>query len=533
MTVVSPHIDRAMKRVILLIYFFLVLAMAVATLVEQALGTSFAIEYIYHSPVFILLWGLLAVLTIFVFYKYRMWERTFVWMLHLSFIVILIGAGVSFLTSRKGQLHLRIGASTFRYMEQETHLMKDLPFVLKLDTFQIEYHPKTDLPTDYVSWVTCLSKEEKKTFSDRISMNRILTYQGYRFYLSSYDDDRRGSLFMVNYDPWGTPITYLGYFLFSISMLGILWNHRGDYRKLFHRPSSRRIMMLGILCFTGTLSYASSFVPLIQKEMVSFYHSIPFTEILLTFDLVCGFVSLIVMLVRILKKDHSFGYSFTLLLSLSLFLHLAVYLFRWYVGGHIPLGNGYETMLFLAVCVQLLVFGLRKWFPLVAPLGFFLAGFSLLVPIMMEMDTQISPLTPVLSSSWLCVHVSFVMVAYAFFCIMALNALLGLFLFRESRRLMLFGRLLLYPAMFFLGTGIFLGAMWANVSWGRYWAWDPKEVWALITFMVYGVAFHAESLPWFNRPRFFHLYILLAFLTLLMTYLGVNYLLGGMHSYLN
>lgn len=507
--------------------------MAVATLVEHLLGTSFAIEHIYHSPVFILMWGMLAVLAIFVLYKFRIWERVFVCGLHLSFIVILIGAGTSFFTSRKGQLHLRTGTSSFRYMEQETQLMKDLPFVLRLDTFGIEYHPHTDQPTDYICKVTCFSEKGKTDFSGRISMNRILRYQGYRFYLSSYDDDRRGSLFIVNYDPWGTPITYLGYFLFSISMLGILWSRRGDYRKLLHGSASRRMMMLGILCFSGTLSYASPFASSVPNELVSFYHDIPFTEILLIFDLACGIVSLTFILVRFLKKGVGLGRSFTWVLSLSLILHLAIYLFRWYIGGHIPLGNGYETMLFLAVCVQLLALGLRRWFPFAIPFGFFLAGFSQLVPIMMQMDTQIAPLAPVLASTWLCVHVSFVMVAYAFFGIMALNALLGLCMFRESGRLMLFGRLLLYPAMFFLGTGIFLGAMWANVSWGRYWAWDPKEVWALITFMVYGVAFHVESLPWLNRPRFFHLYILLAFFALLMTYLGVNYLLGGMHSYLN
>lgn len=96
---------------------------------------------------------------------------------------------------------------------------------------------------------------------------------------------------------------------------------------------------------------------------------------------------------------------------------------------------------------------------------------------------------------------------------------------------MLFSRLLLYPAVFFLGVGIFIGAVWANVSWGRYWAWDPKEVWALITFMVYALPFHADSLHYFRRSKFFHLYMLLAFLTVLMTYFGVNYFLGGMHSY--
>ena len=92
-------------------------------------------------------------------------------------------------------------------------------------------------------------------------------------------------------------------------------------------------------------------------------------------------------------------------------------------------------------------------------------------------------------------------------------------------------RLMLYPAVLLLAIGIFLGAVWANVSWGTYWSWDPKEVWALVTMIVYGIAFHRNSLPWLRRPLAFHLYLFFAFLTVLMTYFGVNYLLGGMHSY--
>lgn len=103
----------------------------------------------------------------------------------------------------------------------------------------------------------------------------------------------------------------------------------------------------------------------------------------------------------------------------------------------------------------------------------------------------------------------------------------------QVEQLTILSRLLLYPATFFLGAGIFLGAVWANVSWGRYWAWDPKEVWALITFLVYGAAFHGQDLRFFRNPLFFHLYLILAFLTVLMTYFGVNYVLGGMHSYAN
>ena len=100
-------------------------------------------------------------------------------------------------------------------------------------------------------------------------------------------------------------------------------------------------------------------------------------------------------------------------------------------------------------------------------------------------------------------------------------------------QLTLLSRLLLYPATSLLGIGIILGAVWANVSWGSYWSWDPKEVWALVAFIVYGIAFHTRSLPWLQRPRTFHIYMVLAFAVVLMTYFGVNYLLGGMHSYAN
>ena len=143
--------------------------------------------------------------------------------------------------------------------------------------------------------------------------------------------------------------------------------------------------------------------------------------------------------------------------------------------------------------------------------------------------------------------VSLIMVSYALFAFMMLNGLLAFCIggWRKKvidseiqeqckvrvEQLMLFSRLMLYPAVFCLGAGIFIGAVWANVSWGRYWALDPKEVWALITFLIYDAAFHGQSLAVFRQPRFFHAYMVLAFLTVLMTYFGVNYLLGGMHSY--
>ena len=89
----------------------------------------------------------------------------------------------------------------------------------------------------------------------------------------------------------------------------------------------------------------------------------------------------------------------------------------------------------------------------------------------------------------------------------------------------------LYPAITALGIGIFVGAIWANVSWGEYWGWDPKEVWALITFMVYAAALHPKSVPQLQKPLVFHVFMVVAFCTIIMTFFGVNYCLGGMHSY--
>jgi len=168
-----------------------------------------------------------------------------------------------------------------------------------------------------------------------------------------------------------------------------------------------------------------------------------------------------------------------------------------------------------------------------------ISSFCLLVAMLGGSSSQISPLMPVLQSPLLSVHVMTVMCAYALF---ALQLLLGIYALLGHRfslftihfsleRATALSQLLLYPAVFLLTIGIFLGAVWANVSWGNYWSWDPKETWALITLMVYAVPFHSTSIPMFRRPHVYHLYKVCAFLSVVITYFGVNYLLGGMHSY--
>ncbi|MDR2627471.1 MAG: cytochrome c biogenesis protein CcsA [Dysgonamonadaceae bacterium] len=206
-------------------------------------------------------------------------------------------------------------------------------------------------------------------------------------------------------------------------------------------------------------------------------------------------------------------------------------------------------MLLIAWCAMFIAVlsgrtaGRRNGVSLHVPFGFLLSGCSLLVAWLSMKNPQITPLVPVLSSPLLSIHVSTIMLAYTLLGFMTLNSLTAIFraIFAGKRkrpsllpyleRQRIYGLVCLYPALLFLGAGIFLGAVWANVSWGRYWGWDPKEVWALITFLVYSLIIHRQ--PWNipANPLRFHVFSVLSFLTVLMTYFGVNYFLGGMHSY--
>lgn len=207
---------------------------------------------------------------------------------------------------------------------------------------------------------------------------------------------------------------------------------------------------------------------------------------------------------------------------------------RTYISQHMPLSNGYETMQFLAWCCLLLTLVLHRRAMLALPFGFIICGFALLVATIGQSNPAVSNLVPVLQSPLLSIHVMVIMIAYALLAFIMLDGIAALILMRSGNgdfglhRLSL---LMLYPAVFLLSAGIFIGAVWANISWGRYWGWDAKEVWALITLMVYSLPIHGKSLPFMRSARFFHVFSIVSFLTVLMTYFGVNYLLGGLHSY--
>ena len=292
----------------------------------------------------------------------------------------------------------------------------------------------------------------------------------------------------------------------------------------------------------------------LQRRAEFTYNAIPFAKLLFMTCLTVGFISLFLIISRMTRRSSSFKnndkkssarwqkWPFIVVMAVSFAMLSWCEALRWIIGGTIPMANGYETMLLAAWFIMLISLASCRRFPIVLSFGFLLSGFLLLVAHISNMDPQITHIMPVLSSPLLSIHVSIIMMSYALLAMTFISSLVALVVYLVNRKdkqqaqrqlesLSLLSRLFLYPSLTTLGLGIFIGAIWANISWGEYWSWDPKETWALITFMVYALPLHSASIPQMKRPLFYHIFMLFAFLTLLMTYFGVNYLLGGMHSY--
>ena len=250
-------------------------------------------------------------------------------------------------------------------------------------------------------------------------------------------------------------------------------------------------------------------------------------------NLTLGFIALLYTIYRSTRQRSlkAFDIALPALLGIS-FLALTFGLaMRWIVSGNVPMSNGYESMLTVAWFVMLISLVMQWRIRLVMVFGFLLSGFFLLVSHINQMDPAIGQMMPVLNSPLLSIHVSIIMIGFSLLALTFICSLTALIECSLEEVLQLLSRLLLYPAVTTLTMGIFIGAVWANVSWGNYWTWDPKETWALISLMVYAIALHVQSLPALNKPRRWHWFMVMAFLTLVMTYFGVNYFLEGMHSY--
>ncbi len=272
-----------------------------------------------------------------------------------------------------------------------------------------------------------------------------------------------------------------------------------------------------------------------------FYLKANITSWLFKINLTIGILCLLSIFVPKIQKLKILNRLFRTILLLSfLALTLSIVL-RTYLSGYLPLSNGYETMMIIAWCAMLVSLIFARKVTEILPFGFLLSGCSLLVAHLGMMNPEITPLVPVLSSPLLSIHVSLIMLSYTLLGFIALNSIISIaqILFSKDKQKILlllernkiYSTICLYPALFLLGAGIFVGAIWANISWGRYWGWDPKEVWALITFLIYSFALHEKIIKPFKNIFFFHTFGIIAFLSVLMTYFGVNFFLGGMHSY--
>jgi cytochrome c-type biogenesis protein CcsB len=254
-------------------------------------------------------------------------------------------------------------------------------------------------------------------------------------------------------------------------------------------------------------------------------------------------IGLITMVIRGRKETPLFLKILASLLFAGFLFHTFGLALRWYIAGHSPMSNGYESMIFISWATLLagFIFSRKSAFALSATAV--LASMTLMVAHLSFMDPEITNLVPVLKSYWLTLHVSIITGSYGFLGLGAILGLITLILLSLSNdknreriantidELTVINFKTLTLGLYFLTIGTFLGAVWANESWGRYWGWDPKETWSLITIIIYSIVIHSRRIPGMKDIFTFNLISLFAFSSVLMTYFGVNYYLSGMHSY--
>ncbi|WP_457562114.1 cytochrome c biogenesis protein CcsA [Caminibacter pacificus] len=252
--------------------------------------------------------------------------------------------------------------------------------------------------------------------------------------------------------------------------------------------------------------------------------------------IILGFIEIIK-----LKRFPKLETTIVLLGYLGLLIHTANMLLRWYVAGHAPWSDAYESIVFIAwgSAFASLIFFRKSMLALGA--GLFVAGMFMMVAHLNNINPQITNMVPVLKSYWLLIHVAVITSSYGFLGVGSMLGLLNLILFamrkkydldKQIKQLNNIIYIALYIGLALLSIGTFLGGVWANESWGRYWSWDPKETWSLITMIAYALIIHTKMIPKMRGEFIFSLLAFLSFFFVLMTYFGVNfYIAQGLHSY--
>lgn len=606
--------------------------------------TSFFPAKIYASPWWFAFWAAVAMTTAVGMVRTRLWRRPTLFLLHFSLLLMLAGGGVTALTARRQQLHLRPGDPC----EVEPGL------VLVLDRFTPEYYPGMTFPRDFHTYLH--TADGRKL---HISMNRIGRIAGWRLYQTSFDG-AGGSVLTAAHDPAGIGLTYAGYALFALTGLWSLVRPRRRCRRF--PPAAAAVCLAAALgaapCRAGVKAVGPAAADSLAARQVVFrgrvvpmsvmaseltfkftgrsragrlspvrfvaslerygesWAGVPFLRVkdrrlALALGAAAGYVAPAALYTShgeyrlqqlyagadpaladaILRLDekvallaelrsgrlysplaedapeclsplrarlaaayaewHPLRALSVLLLSCALLpLALAaagrrgraatlyavcgacgvlVFVWQWIYLGHAPLAASGQIMTLTAASLALGAAWAARRSAEVGLLGLVMAGFAALSGWIAAKDPALTPLMPVLASPWLTVHVSLVMVAYTLLALTFAAALTGLSRPRRRREAARLALRLLRPGVYLLALGIFAGAVWANLSWGRYWAWDPKETWALVTLLLYAAPLH-RGLGLAQRPLRLHLYLLMAALSIAMTYFGVNYL-PSLHAY--
>jgi cytochrome c-type biogenesis protein CcsB len=283
-----------------------------------------------------------------------------------------------------------------------------------------------------------------------------------------------------------------------------------------------------------------------KKDIEIMYNKVnPFKRIF-PFYLLFGIFLLIVLFVNIFRNKplpKFLRISFFGLIFILFLVHTVGLATRWYISGHAPWSNGFESVVYVAWATMLAGFIFGRKYPLVVATAAFLSGISLFVAHLSWMSPEITPLVPVLKSYWLAIHVAIITASYGFLGLSSLLGVLALILIvlrnkanqgkvtRYIEQLTTINEMSATVGLYALTIGTFLGGIWANESWGRYWGWDPKETWALITVVIYSFIVHMRLIPPLKGLFNYNMASILGFASVLMTYFGVNYYLSGLHSY--
>jgi len=650
-------------------------------------------------------------------------------------------------------------------------VIRELPFSIFLNDFQLERYPGSMSPSSYASEITLKDPVLSVEKPFRIFMNNILKYQGYRFFQSSFDQDEKGTVLSVNQDYWGTMISYLGYFLMTLGMIFTIFSRSSRFQTLIRLSSKLqakrqtfKILVFGFILtglgFTTNSAFAASNSSLKKKHIDAFgellvqdhqgriepvntlasdllrkisktdtWDGMSATEFFLEMsansekwkivplvkvanpelrknlgisgdyvsfiqifdqegnyrlnDLVqqsyakkqtlrnkldkeiinvderinicyqifngdflkifpvpgdeqktwvtsstlpktlkkeesdfaanilhlyydeynqasqsdnwskadeylgyikkfqttngadiipsqtkikleilyndwnvfgklakiyalLGFLLLALHFMLIFKPSASFSKYIsagTIVIFLAFLLYTIGLSIRWYISGHAPWSNGYETMIYVGWATSLSGFIFVKRSPISLAVTTVLTSIILFVAGMSWMNPEITNLVPVLKSYWLIVHVAIITASYGFLAMGALLGMLNLVLMilrnKKNDKSISFTilevsyivEMALMIGLLMLTIGAFIGGVWANESWGRYWGWDPKETWALVTVLVYAIILHLRKVPGLKSTLALNSLALLGLGSVLMTFFGVNYYLSGMHSY--